>query len=279
MSDPRAALEARLRANLDDDEAWRVYGDLLLDQGDRRGELIMLSLLQREQPQLAARVEALADELREAAPQARGTWKYGFLVGAQAPLRVDDPLEFLHWLLTAPTTTLVRHVALEIPAELPEAELDGLAELDWSRIRSLRCADQPRGSAVVAALARTTTRFEALELQHSELDLRGMRALARVAEHGTLRRLSLQRNAIAGEGLAELVPMLVGLELLDLRYVALELADARALAGAPALASLHTLRVDLHRLHVYCVQALAESTTLPRHITRLFRGVADPYWD
>lgn len=276
MTGPRELLEARLRANLDDEQAWRVYGDLLLDQGDARGELIMLSLLQREQPQLEERVRQLTAELRAQAPlTARGTWRHGFLLTAKLELGRRVSFEPLRTILSHPAYALVHHIELEVDPHLPEHELDKLGKLDWSRIRSLRYADQPYGDAIASALAHATTCLEALDLPHTQLGRQGLRALAQLAKRGSLRRLWLQRNAIAGKGFALLVPKLAGLELLDLRYVALQEADARLLATAPALANLHTLRLDLHRLDVNGVQALADSTTLPRHITRLFRGVAE----
>ena len=41
-------LEAAAFASLDDHDAWRVYADWLQAQGDARGELILLSLHERD---------------------------------------------------------------------------------------------------------------------------------------------------------------------------------------------------------------------------------------
>lgn len=273
-NDPAEALEERLRCNIDDEQAWRVYGDLLLDRGDRRGELIMLSLQAREQPELAPAVAALETEILASMGLNRrvGAWRHGFLVAAKVELRWDTA--GVAALLTQPAGTLLHRLELVTHEGLPKRAFTQLAKLDFGRIRALRFADQSRGDAFLAALAQTQGhRFVALDLPHANLTHHGAIALARLAEGGSLRRLWLQRNRIRAKGLALLAPKLVDLELLDLRYIKLDLASAQALASTPALARLRTLRLDTNKLDEASLLALAESTTLPRAITRFFRGV------
>ena len=275
-SDPREALEERLRRDIDDEQAWRVYGDLLLERGDRRGELIMLSLQAREQPELAASVAALEAELLTSRRLDRraGTWRHGFLIGATVELRHGWDTHGLAGLLTHPEAKLLHRLELVAHEGLPRRTFAELAKLDFGHIRALRVADQARGDAIVAALAETKQhRFVALELPHANLTHNGAIALARLAAGGSLRRLWLQRNHIRGKGIALLAPKLVDLELLDLRYVSIDLAGAQALASSPALARLRTLRLDTNKLDEASVLALAESSTLPRSISRFFRGV------
>jgi uncharacterized protein (TIGR02996 family) len=90
----RDALEAKILANPDDLETWRVYADWLLDAGDPRGALVDLEHQLASEPmpparraELLARVVALRApiEAKWSAAAPAGTrlqWRFGFIVGA-----------------------------------------------------------------------------------------------------------------------------------------------------------------------------------------------------
>ena len=94
MTEPRHPdLEARIQANLDDHQAWAVYGDWLGNEGDPRGELIALSLEEEGEASHQARIAEVTREHREAwlgetladmvsQGGIRLEWARGFIVGA-----------------------------------------------------------------------------------------------------------------------------------------------------------------------------------------------------
>lgn len=92
-------LEARIAANLDDRDAYLVYGDWLSERGDPRGELIALqakpnpdeATKEREKALLAANREAWLGELAKLDPKKdlHVTWRWGFIDG----VRIGPPLE------------------------------------------------------------------------------------------------------------------------------------------------------------------------------------------
>lgn len=277
--DPSAPIEARLRENPWDFEAWRVYGDLLLDRGDRRGELIMLSTSGNpSEPGLAGQIATLTREVaaKSTLPRLAGEWMFGFLTGFSH--RIVDTLDIggLQRLLAHPEAVLTRSLTLEVADTLSTRALAGLKAVDLRRIRELCVINQTRGDAILRAIAtRPGHRFISLDLRNAGLTHNGALALAELAQGGTLRTLHLQRNRIRGKGIVALAPLLVGLELLDLRYNAIGQVGAQALAEAPALSRLQTLRLNTRDLDEAGVGALASSTTLPRPIARYWRGVLE----
>lgn len=271
--DPAAALEEQLRQQPDDGEAWRVYGDLLLDRGDRRGELIMLSLLHERSPdpQLGARIAALSQALRASStiPNPHGRWRYGFMVELSDSIDHPDHIDELARVLEHPDAVLLH--SLELRSDLRRGRAK-LARLDLLRIRRLRFVDQPRGDAFLHTLAqRGEHRFVELDLRNAGITHHGVKALAKLAESSTLRSLHLQRNRIHGKALVALVPKLAELELLDLRYNPIGEIGVRALAEAQ-WRRLRTLRLHARDLDEPSMLALAESTTLPHRVRQFWRG-------
>src|SRR5689334_9362794 len=83
------ALERTLREHPDDEAAWMVYGDWLLERGDVRGALIQLEhrharARAADRPALRREIDALVQQhqrrWRRALPKgvAVQTWKHGF---------------------------------------------------------------------------------------------------------------------------------------------------------------------------------------------------------
>ena len=70
-------LEASLRENPDDREAWLVYGDWLLDHGDRRGELVRSGREPTRDEKQAWRGPVPSDRFV--------TWRHGFISAIELP--------------------------------------------------------------------------------------------------------------------------------------------------------------------------------------------------
>jgi uncharacterized protein (TIGR02996 family) len=124
---PRRELEAALRRDPDDEQAWAVFGDLLAESGDSRGELIALEQRARasERPFERALLEHQARELFERehrrwlGPLADAglevTWLRGFMREVVIARTHASTLEKL---LELPTSALLRRVVLVRPRSL-----------------------------------------------------------------------------------------------------------------------------------------------------------------
>jgi uncharacterized protein (TIGR02996 family) len=93
-------LEARIAANLEDRDAYLVYGDWLSERGDPRGELIALqakpnpddATKEREQALLAANRDAWLGELAKLDPkkELHVTWRWGFIDAVRLGPELDS---------------------------------------------------------------------------------------------------------------------------------------------------------------------------------------------
>jgi uncharacterized protein (TIGR02996 family) len=278
-----------------------VYADFLQEQGDPRGELIVLqcrlhmgapvpelgSLRAREQELLATHAQAWLAELGLEAGE--GTWLCGMV-------------EILHT-----TGERLRHHALRLAEQTPIRGLHlervtpplgpSLRLLPYLRFLVARGADL--GDTVLADLARTDpfrglVRLEAsrnritdagarslastpslkdltlLELGHNRVGLPGVRALAQSPHLVSLATLGLDRNPFGDEGVAALVegPRASALCHLSLVGCGLGPQAAHTLANAPALAGLVSLDLAYNDLGTAGALALARSPHLQR-LTRL----------
>lgn len=114
MADPRrAALEAAIEADLDDERAYAVYADYLQELGDPHGEMVAMSIAAVRDPALEGEVRA-ARQANQAVfvPSVAGhipfvTWHYGFVARAviEGPIDVDE-------LLRHPSMRFVRELAI-----------------------------------------------------------------------------------------------------------------------------------------------------------------------
>ncbi|GEM_PF-2378214 len=195
---PQRAIEATLRGNLDDEQAWAVLGDLLSAQGDRRGELIALEqrILSAERVFERQVLRHQADDLFAAhyktwlgaladSGDIAVSWRRGYITVAKIRQRLNPTLAIL---LELPASALLHTL------EAPRAPgVQGLAAqlADWGRLETLRLPDP--GFERVEPLARLETLEELALTQASITDLDSLRALPALSQldlHGL--RTSLQ---------------------------------------------------------------------------------------
>jgi uncharacterized protein (TIGR02996 family) len=287
MSADIHALEARIRANPEDAENWKVYGDWLIAQGDRRGELIALEALAERTGDVAIRTmigSLTAAHRDEWTPRrAQGLelgWRHGFVCTVTAR-DISHPyqIQWLSLLLADPQARLLTDLRLGfaewIDEDVRTELLDELLALDVAQLRSLQAAYHAWGDAVVHALVqRPTLALTSLDLRYSGLTNAGLSELAGCERLADLRALHLQHNAFGAEGIAALAssPWLSRLETLDLRYNEIDVDGASALAQSSRLGALTTLYLHAADLDAPSVHALASSTTLQRDLVRFWRA-------
>jgi uncharacterized protein (TIGR02996 family) len=289
MSADIHALEAQLRANPDDAENWKVYGDWLIDQGDRRGELISLEALAERTGDIAIR-KMIADLIdahqHDWTPRlAQGfefAWRHGF-VQAVTLSNIWDPdqIQRLALLLADPCARLVTKLRLGFAPSIDEDVradlLAELLELELGELQSLQVAYHAWGDALAHALVQLPTiALTHLDLRYSGLTNAGLIELAHCERLAGLRALYLQHNAFTAEGLAALAssPSLSQLETLDLRYNQIGEDGVSALAQSSWLGALTNLYLHAADLDTPSIHALASSTTLPRDLVRFWRAQA-----
>jgi uncharacterized protein (TIGR02996 family) len=257
VSNPIEAVEARIRANPIDREAWRVYADWLLDHGDRRGELIGLELLP-ENNELRDKIAVLVGKYREdweppALPvMANYTWQHGFITAATItdlaqPLQVRS----LERLLSAPQARLLSSLQLLFrPGRGHGTKLfKPLTEFDFGKLRRFASSYVEKGDKLVHALVQQPSlRVAELELPRVGITNEGAIDIADCAQLSGLRRLGLADNAIGAEGVEALAnaPTLSELEVLNLGGNEIGVAGAEALAASPFLARIERLYVDVN---------------------------------
>lgn len=232
---PRRAIEAALRRDPDDEQAWAVFGDLLAEAGDSRGELIALEQRARacERPFERSLLEHQARELFD---RDHRRW-----LGSLA----DAGLE-ISWL-----RGFAREVVI---ARSHAATLDALLELPTSALLRRVVLVRP-GS--VARLAKVLTAhgdrpIEALVVRDPKSD-----SLEPLAAVETLKTLSIEAAAVAELSSLAALPHLRELALRRCR------GELRALAG---FTRLHALELSAHAevelLGLDALAPLAELTEL-----------------
>lgn len=277
-----AALEARLRANPDDTASWRVYADHLLDQGDRRGELITLTMLLHasRQPDVALRetIRTLDAALRaESSDPREWTLRHGFPI--RIAVRVDKPRDItsLGALLAQPRMRLCGSVTLLFDRNLRARFYEGFAKLELGSLTSLASGFTSRGNALARGLANNPTlRLASLRLDDTRIGDAGLLALARSSSLRGLTSLSLRHGTFGQKGLAALLdsPLVETLEVLDLHDNPIDEPIAQLLAHAH-LGRLRSLGLHVHQCRSpEAIRTLATSSTLPPDIVRFWRGVA-----
>lgn len=269
-------LEAAVRARVDDPEAWAVYGDWLLTQGDPRGELVQLQLewaAREDEAPIEARIDALVAEHRDAwlgealvgrlrndldawgAAGLHFTWRYGFLWQAHIK-RIQhsadiDVAEVMQAVLRRPAAAFLHELSLGLTRDVYDMQraLRGLAELDpMPTVRRLFVGD-----------------FEIMTDAHlSQVDVGPLAVVGRAFPE--LRWLEVQGRAIGLDDLA-----LPGLETLVARTHALPAAAARAVTARP--------RPALRTLELWLGDPEAGGTTTVADLEPLLAGEATPRLD
>lgn len=267
-----AELEGHLRREPYDDDAWLVYADWLLEQGDARGELLQLEHGPRTED-AARSIAALEKAHREA-------W-LGGIPDEVAPLEThagfvlharyrwsERGAEPLAELLALPGARLLH--TLELRGD--GGELSGLSDLDLRRLVVLDCAYVPIGPAGAAEIARARLEeLRALDLRYGRIEDAGADALASSPTLARLERLLLQRSELGPEGAVALAGgAFVDLDHLDLRYSAIGERGADALARAPFARTLRRLALYPEDVGAAGAHVLAEAEALSPRIRRLW---------
>jgi uncharacterized protein (TIGR02996 family) len=238
-----AAIEAWLRAHPEDWDSWRVYGDLLTEREDLRGELIQLehrlataTLSLEEEDTVRDRIDTLREH--------RWMWLAGMVVpkGAELLWRFE----------------FVVAVALGQGTWRPPATLAAL-ERTARFLTKLNLVGNNIGAEGAAALARSPALrpLVILELRGNAIGDEGVLALARSETLGSLAWLGLAGNAVGDEGVLALTrsERSRALTELDLRDNGIGDEGALALARSEGLGSLTEL--DLRGNHIGDEGALA----------------------
>lgn len=294
-------LEAALRSRVDDPEAWAVYGDWLLSQGDPRGELVHLEL-EREargedgvlEARIAELVAAHRDEWLGADLVARlrndldawgeaglfFEWRYGFLWRAHIK-RIQhsgdlDVARVVREVLDRPTAGFLEELALGLSRDVRDLQpaIRVLAALE-SRptVRRLFLGDfdimnDASLSQVhvgdVSSIGRVLPRLRALEIQGREVGLDELD----LPELETLKVRTHALPAAAARAVTKTVhPALKTLELwLGDRESGGDttLEDLRPLLEGEPVPRLERLGLMNSELADDLVAALASSSLLPR---------------
>lgn len=247
MRDPAALLEA-LVAQPADVDTLRVYADVLLEQGDPRGELIgvQLARLAGDTPDLRAREAELIDHVEPVLQGAlastsvlKGTWKLGFLDRLMIQQVGDEPIEAaLTQLAAQPAARLLRRIAIYAVAvgeggehDPAIIELARLAPafprltavaLSRNEVGAAAAGPDPQGAAGdLAPLTRAYPGLEELALGSRPFQLGDLALPA-------LRQLWIQ-EVRPGEVASLAAARLPALEELDLWFGAWAVADPAAL--------------------------------------------------
>lgn len=252
---PIEAVEARIRANRDDADAWRVYADWLLDHGDPRGELILLELQPGaiRDPVLRQRITVLKRTNQTSwqpapFPRVDLEWLHGFVVGATVEVTVSHWLFSIGPLLAHQQARLLGRLKLVLEQRPSNSFFEPLASLDFGELCWLEASRFGKGDRLVRALVRQSRLgMHRLDLEHGGLTDAGLIELVGCTQLRGLRRLSLSGNAFGLEGIRALAnaPSLSDLEELDLRYTGIDVDGATALASSPFLRRITALRLDV----------------------------------
>ncbi len=263
-------LEQILRNHPGDLASWRLYGDLLLAQGDARGALIQLEL--RRACAGPADREVLRREIVTLVTGHQADWdaalppgvsaiahRHGFATKVDvewsddAPTAIEQALRqpFVTALRIAPPPGEEEDDDYDDDGELippPSVDIGALAALDLGRLVELDLSYLRIGASGAALLASTVSgRIEVLDLRYCAIGDAGVAALAASMRFGDLGRLHLQSNGLTADGVRSL-GLFERLVELDLRYNTIGEEGAAALLEAPFAGSLKRLllyRVDV----------------------------------
>jgi uncharacterized protein (TIGR02996 family) len=269
--------EARLLRSVlaapDEDEPRLVYADWLMEQGDPRGELIIVQCRLQDRSLTPTERAALERQERALLVQNKSRWLaplgltggeghfvrgfverlegWGERLCARMPALADQtPLRSvqMHRLSTGHLAALV----------------DGLQELP--HLTALHLDSTLLGAELGRALARLPARLTTLHLSLNNLGDEGARALAASACLGALTHLDLASNGMSDEGARALAesPALARLQSLGLGLNHIGADGARALASSPHLRALTHLGLGSNRIGPDGARALAESRSFER---------------
>jgi Ran GTPase-activating protein (RanGAP) involved in mRNA processing and transport len=263
-----------LQSNPDDLEAWQVYGDQLLQEGDARGEMIAIDLALRNEPAFptAQRLELVRRRERLIAAH-RSEWLSN--IAALSKLECRWEFGYLKKIfvgrkIAATLSALQKNDLLPFPFSL------AFSSRDWG-------FSKPPAAAAARTLAKSSalTNLECLDISTGgNLRDAGAEALANSTAFPKLKRLNLGGNRLGLPGVEALAnaPGLANLELLDLSVNSLEDAAIEALAKGTGLPNLETLILNQNIIRDAGVCALADSPLSTRlkalELDRCYFGAA-----
>jgi uncharacterized protein (TIGR02996 family) len=215
------ALEAEIAKNLDDVDAYRVYGDWLTEQGDVRGELVAL----QTKPGHAAAATALVEEHREhffgdlhhlSEEMLQVTWRYGFIdsiriekVSGGADDEDRSVGELLRCLLEHPSVVFVRKLAFGTVDGIDDGMIDYQSVLDTldaltpPYVESIHLGDWAEWEVSWSAVGDATA-FWKLPRLHALTIRAGSMALGEIISR-SLHTLEIITGGLTRENIASLV--------------------------------------------------------------------------
>ncbi len=210
-------LEAELRRKPDDREAWVVYGDWLLEHGDKRGELVRSHRQPTDEERARWRGPIAERYVR---------WRHGFVIELELPLSARG-VQVLGPLLADRASRLLSSLVLRplvyeddnhLLAEQTDQSIDPLDSVlvqDLRRLRALAIRYVELTDRRIDALARASLAITTLDLRYTGLTDERLERLLAAPWFANVRRLHLQGTAITNTHAERLVAH--GLDFLDLR--------------------------------------------------------------
>lgn len=264
----KEALESRLREAPEDEETWAVYADLLLSQGDVRGELIALRSTKPQTPELKERYDTLLEKHRKAllGPLAKSRkhsfeFERGFVSSASLG---SQPATALLQLSQRPVGTLLRSVEMRSYAGLAELS-DALQVLLNFELRTLAITNAriaKRGCGMLAQ-SPALVGLESLNLSNNSIEREGAKALAQ-ADFPRLKSLNLSANIIDAKGAMKLATPKNMPSLLNLHLGSNTIRDEGFAALVNGTLSLKTLRVASNQITAQGLKPLQTSAASAR---------------
>lgn len=240
----REAIEAQLRANPYDDDAYAILADALQLEGDPRGELMMLDL--RGDADGRTALLTRHPELRFAPPQIDLVWHAGYVRRATIH---DEPYGLAHQILDY-TDPAMRYLA-ELVFASPEVATPEIPDLPT--LRMLAFGDPDLGF-------RHAYDGKPLELALDAIE--SLYSIVPIAVHRAPRLRALECFAMSGERLAWFARAdLPALERLAFHVYA-EIDPIAMLAAIPPTVT--SLLIDAPKIGDRLLRALAKSPLLPR---------------
>ncbi len=244
----------------DDTDAWRVYGDWLQQQGDARGELLALDMVDVDPygPARAQREGHIATLLDSLASNrsVRVFWRRGHIRLVSVP-----DAKTLRLVLALPAALFLEEARLTVGGSKKHKKTlrPFLKLLEATRVTRLdlrECGFDSSAGSLVAACNRPLTY---LNMNRNRLGTDGAVALAGAQQLAGVRELGLRENRIGDKGVAAVASAthLRSLSSLDLDYNELGAHGAEAIASAEHLGSLTSLNLSLNAIGDVGVQALA----------------------
>jgi hypothetical protein len=271
----RQQLELSLLSDAQDHEAWQVYADLLLEQGEKhQGELLQIAqniATGDDRPQLLSRRDQLREQLRQSLGKPRMEWNPRGVLISVVYENVAALARFERHKYPFAAVRLSPHSFPRFDAATI-VRSPHIAFVDWLDLRYCRAVNED-----LEALANThhLPHLKTLDLRYTDLAVEGIEAIAQSSRLPSLETLMLGG---AGADLADDIisaiatsSQLGSLETLDLRRANISQQAVLAICESESL-SLTTLRLVGMGLATDSANAIADSPCLAALETLDLRG-------